>query len=167
MPRDAEKRLLDRQRDIIEIKTRRTPAYNFEPQNPYKLINSNFDADEARVQNATYTAEIFLRQHRTHVFTVYIYRQFFRLFRWDHADILYSEPINFVEEPEKLCTFVYLLATASPANVGYDPSAILASEKEIEHLRVYTPRNDAENELKQDILKDTTYHPIYKVHYVT
>jgi hypothetical protein len=150
---------------FVEVKTKSSAGFNFDPRSPSDLLSRNSDADKARVQHATYAAEILLRQHRTHVFTIYISRRYVRLFRWDRAGIICTEPIDFDKEPEKLLNFVYRLAKLSSSSLGYGTSATLAKPDDISFFKAYQPLNGAEEALKQDILDNQVYYPIYKVCY--
>lgn len=118
----------------VEVKVQKA-GYDFNLNHPDAIRIRTKDADKARVQFAQYVAEIFLRQHRTHVFSLYIYRKYARIFRWDRSGILVTEPIDFVQNPRQLLNFVYRFAHLSPAQKGYDTSAKLATEDELKILK--------------------------------
>jgi hypothetical protein len=138
-------------------------AFLFSTKQPRALRSFSKEGLRARVQHATQVAEIFLRQHRTHVFSLYVYRRFARILRWDRAGIIVTEPINVVTEPQKLLTFIYRYAKLSREAQGYDTSAKLATAKELKILDDYIPVNDDEHRVVADMKRDKTFNPVYKV----
>lgn len=148
----------------VEAKTKNS-GFNCNPKTPESLRNLSKEGPPARVQHATQVAEILLRQHRTHVFSIYVYRNCARIFRWDRAGVMVTNPINLVQEPEKLLNFVHRFAKLSHAQMGYDTSAELAKEPDIEALRKYKEATDNTDEKKniEEILKDLMNYPLYKV----
>ncbi|KAH8100038.1 hypothetical protein BXZ70DRAFT_973311, partial [Cristinia sonorae] len=70
-------------------------------------------------------AEIQLRQHRTFVFSFYIYRSTACLMRWDRVGAIVSEPIDLETESPKFYEFFYRLGAATDLQLGFDPTAIV------------------------------------------
>jgi hypothetical protein len=146
----------------LEAKVKNS-AFFFKMKEPRTLRNFSREGRKARVQHATQIAEIFLRQHRTHIFSLYVYRRYARILRWDRAGILVTEPIDIVLEPHKLLTFVYRYANLSREAKGYDTSATLASDEEIKILNDYIPANIWEGRVVTQMKRNNTFDPIYKV----
>jgi hypothetical protein len=138
-------------------------AFLFDMKKPRALRNLIREGMKARVQHATQVAEVFLRQHRTHVFSLYVYRRFARILRWDRAGILVTEPIDIVLEPHKLLTFVHRYANISREAKGYDTSVKLASEEEVKILQAYSSSNPDQQRLVDHMKRDRKFDPIYKV----
>ena len=149
----------------VEVKfTESRSAFSFDEDNQELLRNSN-EGQEALAQVSQYAAEILLRQHRTSVFLVYVCNTKARLTRWDRTGCIVSTPIDLKNEPEKLLYFVYRLGLMSPAELGYDETAVLATPDEVEMLHQMPHVNRYALDQAKEILepKTTRFHPIYKV----
>ena len=130
-----------------------------------ELLRSTDEGKEALAQVSKYAAQILLRQHRTSVFLVYVCNTKARLTRWDRTGCTVSTPIDLKIEPEKLLYFIYRLGRMSPAELGYDETAVLATPDEVEMLRQMPHVNRYALDRAKEILepKTTKFHPIYKV----
>ncbi|EPQ50667.1 hypothetical protein GLOTRDRAFT_13625, partial [Gloeophyllum trabeum ATCC 11539] len=62
---------------------------------------------DVRGQIINYAAEIFARQHRTHVFSLIILGEYVRLVRWDRSGAVFTERIPYVDEPQHLSEFLW------------------------------------------------------------
>ena len=125
--------------------------------------STSADGRASQAQFALYATEIMLRQHRTHVFMVYIHRNMARLTRWDRAGCIVTTPFNFKANPEMLLNFVYRIVQMSDAERGYDTTAKLATADEIAMLEAFKPKNVYAKERVKTILDAQLYYPIYKV----
>lgn len=146
-----------------------------------KLILPQTDnAKKARSQIIKYVAEIFSRQHRQFVLCALIVKNHAYLMRWDRTGAIVAEPFDYVAEPENLAVFLYRIALADKSAQGYDPTATLASPKEIRQFEAYRDsyarkanlNNLGHQTLLQymsDILspENQRLHPIYKVRSVS
>ena len=130
-----------------------------------EFLRKGGDGREAQAQLAKYAAQILLRQHRVFTFLIYVSGTKARLTRWDRTGCVVSSPIDLKKEPMKLLYFVYLLGLMSPAELGYDDTAVLATDEEIRSLRAMSHANEYAKERAKEILKPETimFHPIYKV----
>ena len=130
-----------------------------------ELLRSTDEGKEALAQVSKYAAQILLRQHRTSVFLVYVCKTKARLTRWDRTGCIVSTPIDLENEPEKLLYFIYRLGRMSPAELGYDETAVLATLDEVEMLRQMPHVNRYALDRAEEILepKTTKFYPIYKV----
>lgn len=92
-----------------------------------------------RGQLVKYVAQIMLRQHRTGIFSIFIYRNIAYLMYWEPSGVAISEPIDYVEEPIKLFTFIFRLGQMTDAQLGYDPAVQLAEEtaEEVKAMRAF------------------------------
>lgn len=84
-----------------------------------------------------YVGEIFLRQHREFVFTVFVSGKLARLERWDRCDAVVSQPFNWYDDPAPLLHFFAWLGAASPAQQGFDTSIRPASIAQVQELEEY------------------------------
>lgn len=92
-------------------------------------------AQKTRGQIVEYAAELMARQHRTHLYLVYIYRDYARLFYFDHVSTVMSERFDYVRYPANLLEFFYRIGSMSFAELGYDPTITLATTEEIDMMR--------------------------------
>lgn len=149
---------------VAAIKVNKEDAesgFGFEPGEP--LLRGGEKAIEARAQFAAYAAEIMLRQHRTHLYMFYISGWWARAFRWDRNGALVTHPIDLRTNSKQLFNLIYRLILADSGIQGFDNTASLASDTEIEKLRLYEPNNTYLQEYKDIMLTNVLEHPIYKV----
>ncbi|KIP03572.1 hypothetical protein PHLGIDRAFT_15771 [Phlebiopsis gigantea 11061_1 CR5-6] len=92
---------------------------------------------KARAEIMEHIGEICLHQHRQFVLTAVIVQRRAFLMRWDRTGAIVAKPFDFIDEPEKLLTFLYRIAVAERSAQGYDPTATLASPEEIERFKAY------------------------------
>lgn len=120
---------------------------------------------EARAQFVKYCVEIMLRQHRTHVFAIYIADSSARFFRFDRAGCIASKPINMRDDFMHFRNLLFRLVNLPPAELGFDDTVMLADAAALRALRAHRPK--APKILKQyynDYFNsDTIRYPIYKV----
>ncbi|KAH9932217.1 uncharacterized protein B0H18DRAFT_952367 [Fomitopsis serialis] len=76
-------------------------------------------------------AKIFRRQHRLHVFSVFICKGQARVIRWDRAGAIVSTPIDFREDPSLLHKVIWRYACMTQEQRGFDPTVVRATKKEI------------------------------------
>ncbi|KAI0724865.1 hypothetical protein C8Q72DRAFT_856311 [Fomitopsis betulina] len=84
---------------------------------------------------AEYVAKIFRRQHRTHLFTLFIFQGQARVIRWDRAGAIVSTVIDFEQQPSLLHEIIWRYAHMSQAQRGFDTTAVLASKEEVDAMR--------------------------------
>ncbi|EKM51324.1 uncharacterized protein PHACADRAFT_151998 [Phanerochaete carnosa HHB-10118-sp] len=126
---------------------------------------------KARAQMTKYAAEIQLRQHRRFVFTVFICERIAWLFRWDRTGAIVSRPFDIFEKPELLLNFVYRVARASPATLGYDTSVeIMRSDDPLlDAFNAYRERQASDSwprAFADDIWVNKTFYPLCKVQFL-
>ncbi|EPQ50681.1 hypothetical protein GLOTRDRAFT_141447 [Gloeophyllum trabeum ATCC 11539] len=78
---------------------------------------------EVRGQLIGYAAEIFARQHRTHVFSLLILGEYARFVRWDRSGAVFSDKIHYAQKPKQISEFIWRFVCATPQEQGYDESA--------------------------------------------
>lgn len=104
------------------------------------------DARDARGQLATYAVEYCARQHRTHLFLVYIYFPHARFIRFDRCGALVSKKIDLSEDCTPLIRFYSRFSKMTDAQRGYDPTVMLASDEETklaqERLKEWAPKHE-------------------------
>ncbi|GJE86553.1 hypothetical protein PsYK624_026330 [Phanerochaete sordida] len=136
------------------------------PMSAEAFINTSGVGNKARAQHAKYASQIMLRQHRTHVITFSLSGEEVRVYRWDRAGCVMTEPINLVENPWDFFDLLYALARIAKRDErvwGYDETVTKATKKEIQLLEDYEPPNDYQKSMKKLILANKTFYPIYKV----
>ncbi|KAI0090919.1 hypothetical protein BDY19DRAFT_664088 [Irpex rosettiformis] len=127
------------------------------------ILRNSKEGKESQTQLSKYATEMMIRQHRTFVFIVYIASDQARLTRWDRVGCIVSTPINLAKESWKLLNFVYRLGLMSNDELGYDTTAVLATEEELKELIAFRPMNDYAAKRAKEIIDNRVYHPIHKV----
>ncbi|KAF9495163.1 hypothetical protein BDN71DRAFT_1431115 [Pleurotus eryngii] len=113
----------------------------------------------ARGQLVTYAAEFCVRQHRTHMFLVYVYFPYARLIRFDRSGALVSQRFDFVKDCTPLNRFFSRFCRMDNIAVGYDLTVHVANEAEAKfarkHLAVWAPTPKLERPVfKMDVYDD-------------
>ncbi|KAG9227028.1 hypothetical protein CCMSSC00406_0009990 [Pleurotus cornucopiae] len=118
---------------VVDILSDKSPLFESE----------TFTAQQARGQLATYAVELCARQHRTHLFFVYLFYPYARFIRFDGAGALVSERFNFTLDCTPLIRFFSRLSKMSRVERGYDPTVQVADEPETklarERLKEWAP----------------------------
>ncbi|KAF4607773.1 hypothetical protein EYR40_000108 [Pleurotus pulmonarius] len=118
---------------MVEILSDRGPLFELESDT----------AQQARDQLATYAVGFCSRQHRTHLFFVYLFYPYARFIRFDRAGALVSERFKFTNDCTPLIRFFSRFSKMTPAQRGYDPTVHVADELETklarERLKEWAP----------------------------
>ncbi|KAI0090084.1 hypothetical protein BDY19DRAFT_938336 [Irpex rosettiformis] len=148
----------------VQVRSRgRYCAFSFRENTHNLLRDATKPAKIALASLEKCAAELMARQHRTFVFILYFCRDMVRVTRWDRNGCIVSTPIDLSKTPEVFLNLVYSLATMSDEELGYDITATLASEEELEALAKIRPKNPYALERAQEILDNQALYPIYKV----
>ncbi|KAJ8701034.1 hypothetical protein PTI98_004000 [Pleurotus ostreatus] len=103
------------------------------------------DAQDVRGQLATYATEYCARQHRTHLFLVYIYYPHVRFIRFDRCGALVSRKFDLSEDCTPLIRFYSRFSKMTDTQRGYDPTVTLASDDETklaqDRLKAWKPKH--------------------------
>ena len=146
----------------VEVKSEADrSAFYFDKNGP--LLRNTVEGKKSQVQFAKYATELMVRQHRTFVFLIYILNGAARITRWDRAGCIASTPIDLTKEPEQLLNFIHRLALMSDEELGFDTTAVLASQEEVEELKRLRHRNPYAAKRAETILSNQVLYPIYKV----
>ncbi|KAJ8701062.1 hypothetical protein PTI98_004026 [Pleurotus ostreatus] len=112
-------------------------------------VSFEIDTDEARDargQLATYAVEYCARQHRTHLFLVYIYFPHARFIRFDRCGALVSTKFDLSQDCTPLIRFYSRFSKMTDAQRGYDATVTLASDEETklaqERLKEWEPKHE-------------------------
>lgn len=76
-----------------------------------------------RGQVTTYSELLQVIQHRLAVFMLLILGRRFRILRWDRAGVIVTKSIDYYEDPDPLCDFLWRIAHLPDTALGFDPSA--------------------------------------------
>ena len=93
---------------------------------------------------ASYATEVHRRQHRSAVFTAFIFQGWVRFIRWDRAGAIVSRAFNYHRDPIPFLKFFYLLAISNPGEQGYSTAfqrAGTGSAGFMSQIRTEVPRN--------------------------
>ncbi|KAJ3558956.1 hypothetical protein NM688_g624 [Phlebia brevispora] len=140
-------------------------AFQIPPSKQWFLRSTQRRGREAIHQISKCASEILLRQHRTHLFMVYITRTHARVIRWDRAAAVVSEAVDLKTSAKSFLNFVSRVATMSPKDRGHDPTVQLASADEVNALRDYEKKstNIYATQMVKKILENERFYPIYRV----
>ncbi|TBU21216.1 hypothetical protein BD311DRAFT_734591 [Dichomitus squalens] len=78
-------------------------------------------------QITTYTELVQAIQHRTAVFMLLVIGRRFRILRWDRAGVIVTPSVDYYEDPNGLCDFLWRISHVSDTTLGFDPTAIRLS----------------------------------------
>ncbi|KAI0645209.1 hypothetical protein C8Q79DRAFT_927439 [Trametes meyenii] len=101
------------------------------------------NSDERRKvlgQVMSYACRVFKRQHRTHQFTLMMLGSSARIIRWDRSGVVATKKFNYMEEPEKLVGFIWVLARLPAEKRGIDPT-VTRVEKNSEDWQLMQDRS--------------------------
>ncbi|KAJ8523315.1 hypothetical protein ONZ45_g145 [Pleurotus djamor] len=81
--------------------------------------------------------EMAARQHRTHIFMLFVFHPYARLIRWDRSGIIITEKFSYVDNCLFMVDFFWCFSQVSEAQRGCDMTVTLASKEEATHTRKY------------------------------
>lgn len=147
---------------FVEVKvTEVSAAFHFSDKTQF--LRNSIQGENARAQFATYATQIMLRQHRTHLFALYVAGPWLRVSRWDRAGVLVSTAVNMVEDPNTVYNLLYRLARLERWQQGYDPTAERASTEDIAQLINFNPTNTYLQMYRNFMIDNQAHFPLYKV----
>ncbi|KAI0782323.1 hypothetical protein C8Q75DRAFT_811756 [Abortiporus biennis] len=93
----------------------------------------------ARRDIGEYTAEIFRRHHRCHLFSIATVQSTARFLRWDWSGVIASTPVSFNEETglKIFLTFLHRFARMSRSERGHDTSMLEPSIMDLQLLTAF------------------------------
>ncbi|KAH9912223.1 uncharacterized protein B0H18DRAFT_1127428 [Fomitopsis serialis] len=120
----------------------RHSAFEFlQPRKKALTRHTSKDGKDALGQISTYIAEILGRQHRVHVFALYLFRGYGRILFVDRGGWIVSKPFMYGTRNDfALHRFLWRLARMRRDEQGYDASVRRANADEIQRMRDYAPR---------------------------
>ncbi|KAJ8519090.1 hypothetical protein ONZ45_g3926 [Pleurotus djamor] len=111
---------------------------------------------DTRGQLAMYASEICSRQHRTHLFMLYLCHPYARILRWDRSGVIVTERFNYVADCSLMVEYIWRFIKLNSLDRGFDPTVSLASEAETEaaheRLQPWKPKHP------RDVLKIEVPH---------
>ncbi|KAF7439743.1 hypothetical protein PC9H_000079 [Pleurotus ostreatus] len=124
----------------VEVKDTQVEPFHDGDRNLETIDGAPFETStdigkRTRGQLVTYAVEFCGRQHRTHLFLVYIYFPFARFIRFDRSGALVSKRFNFTKDCTPLIRFFHRFSKMTLAERGYDPTVRVASKKEYAYAR--------------------------------
>ncbi|KAJ8475426.1 hypothetical protein ONZ45_g15613 [Pleurotus djamor] len=133
---------------------------NFESElEDYSAWNSLLEANggaDIRGQLSMYASEILSKQHRMHLFMLYLCHPYARFLRWDRSGVIVTERFNYVADCSLLVEYLWRFTRLNSLGRGFDPTVSLASEAETkaahERLQPWKP------EQPRDVLKIEVPH---------
>ncbi|KAI0645213.1 hypothetical protein C8Q79DRAFT_927442 [Trametes meyenii] len=101
------------------------------------------NSDERRKvlgQIMSYVCRVFKKQHRTHQFMLMMLGSSARIIRWDRSGVVATTKFNYMEEPEKLVEFIWILARLPARERGID-ATVTRVEKNSEDWKLMEDRS--------------------------
>ena len=111
-----------RQRALIEFTTGGVDVDPF-----YNLWRSTHARQRAAI--AAYVSHVMARQQRAAHFSFIINNTIARVVRWEHAGPTFTEPFDYVQNPELMCEFLWRFSMLSDEDQGCDYSAKLLGKR--------------------------------------
>ena len=106
----------------------------------------------------------FTYQHRTSCHAIYIAHQMCRLLYFDRNGAFVSTPFDWTATTSPLHTFLWKLAHQEASQMGYDPTAIPASEDEAGRFRQMATEPSVPLEVRQYVERAISHScPLYKL----
>ena len=154
---------------LLESEWEKPAAFVFppadRPDERVDLLSGGEAETKALARHVAHVTEVFSRQHRCHVFSIYLKQQAARLLYWDRAGAIVTERIDISTDQgaRQLSEFIYFASLMDDAALGYDPSAKLATPAEIEMVRGQTPPASAyAQRYWRDVMDNIDQYAIYK-----
>lgn len=126
------------------------------------FIRSGIGAEGSLGQMADYVSKIFRRQHRTHLFSLFVFQGQARIIRWDRAGAIVSTIIDFAEHPSLLHKVIWRYAGMNQEQRGFDSTVVPATKAEMDKMRNCHAPDNWIAQRRNDAL-DQRGWPIYKV----
>lgn len=90
-----------------------------------KAANEAKTRARVRAQLIAYARNVFLYQHRTALFSLFIIGKSFRAARWDRSGVIVSKKVDYADDPRSLLDLIYHLVQLASTLQGLDPTADL------------------------------------------
>ncbi|KAJ8457509.1 hypothetical protein ONZ51_g11490 [Trametes cubensis] len=91
---------------------------------------------KVRGQLLSYMHDVFLYQHRSGLYSLFINGPEFRAMRWDRSGVLATRATNYAQDPVSLLRVLWAFALFDLVEQGSDPTAILLSPHSAEYKRM-------------------------------
>ncbi|KAI0730493.1 hypothetical protein C8Q76DRAFT_832590 [Earliella scabrosa] len=119
-------------------------------------------------QLAEYMLNVFIYQHRIFSFFIYVLRNRCRLLHFERTGSYVSTPFDWTQNTSYLHDFVWKVAHMEKAQLGWDPTATLASDTERAQLEALITAKKVPPEIQEFVRKSTeNLCPIYKLSITT
>ncbi|KAI0642696.1 hypothetical protein C8Q79DRAFT_1106035 [Trametes meyenii] len=108
----------------VEFKSDKTSNDPYDDRDK-KPLDSNADSRiEVRGQIISYAELVFKKQQRTHLFTLLIIGECFRVIRWDRSGAVTTPLVDYVKNPDVLCDLLLRMCHVTKEVLGLDPTAV-------------------------------------------
>lgn len=126
------------------------PEDDEEPQDASEAFSRQLDSLLDRQKR--HVLRLFRYQHRRYIQTAVVGGTRMRFVHWDRAGTVVSEDFDYIDDPEPLVTFFYLLLSGGRLAQGYDGSVTPAASHHIVKLEGYFPKDGTTEQAKSELL---------------
>ncbi|KAI1783006.1 hypothetical protein LXA43DRAFT_1135917 [Ganoderma leucocontextum] len=98
-------------------------------------INHTYEGEVGLDRLSESMLEVLTEQHRLFAYSFYVKWKWVRMLYVDRAGVLVSELFDWTETTSLLHDFVWKVGHLTPEQLGYDPTALVASGSDVEKLR--------------------------------
>lgn len=146
---------------FIECKrSEASAAYHFSTSG---FLRNTKEGEVSRAQVAKYAAEIQFRQHRTHLFSLYMCDSKVRAQRWDRSGCTVTKPLDLKKDGKKFLDLLYRFGQLSETQLGHDPTVQLATKAEIAKILRYKSANPILEQYRDFMTHSLNEYPLVKV----
>ncbi|KAJ8455167.1 hypothetical protein ONZ51_g12598 [Trametes cubensis] len=138
-----------------------TPA---DPVEGKQFIRDTADGEIALGQFAEYQFNVFTHQHRCFLYGIYVCKRGARMIYSDRTGTRVSEEFDWTDDNSFLHRFVWKLAHMSLEELGYDPTAELATDSQCRQLKLAKGDNTLQPHVV-DVVNNAfdKHYPVYKL----
>ncbi|KAJ8453756.1 hypothetical protein ONZ51_g13419 [Trametes cubensis] len=135
-----------------------------DPAESKQFIRDHADGEIAPGQFAEYQLNVFTHQHRCFLYAIYIRKTGARMIYSDRTGTRVSEEFDWTDDNSFLHRFVWKLAHMSLEELGFDPTAELATDSQCRQLKLAKGDNTLQPHVVEAVNNAFDGHyPIYKL----
>ncbi|TBU26684.1 hypothetical protein BD311DRAFT_422694, partial [Dichomitus squalens] len=147
------------QRAFFEFKQEDTKNDPFEDAQKRDVEVLAEKREEVRGQLISYADRVFLYQHRTAAFSLFVIGKDFRVMRWDRSGVFVSEKVDYLLRTDALVEVLLALIVMDDEAQGFDTSATLL-QKDSDDYRLMDTLADVKNSFHLPVVSSEEGTPL-------